>query len=90
MRKRGVTDFSLAMIDPWAAGYDGPRTTRRAGASVRPLTFVRVPGRASNGYARPVEGLIVLVDLDAMEVIDVARPRRRAAAADGRQLRRRS
>ncbi|MCU1619870.1 MAG: maoI, partial [Modestobacter sp.] len=22
MRKRGVTDFSLAMIDPWAAGYD--------------------------------------------------------------------
>ena len=22
MRKRGVTDFALAMIDPWAAGYD--------------------------------------------------------------------
>ncbi|PRC47565.1 tyramine oxidase, partial [Mycobacterium sp. ITM-2017-0098] len=23
MRKRGVTDFSLAMIDPWPAGYYG-------------------------------------------------------------------
>ena len=27
MRKRGVTDFSLAMIDPWPAGYYGARTT---------------------------------------------------------------
>ena len=24
MRKRGVEDFELAMIDPWAAGYTGP------------------------------------------------------------------
>ncbi len=25
MRKRGVTDFDLAMIDPWPAGYYGPQ-----------------------------------------------------------------
>jgi primary-amine oxidase len=68
MRKRGVTDFSLAMIDPWAAGYDieDPQGRRL----VRPLTFVR-SREDDNGYARPVEGLIVLVDLDRMEVIDV-------------------
>jgi primary-amine oxidase len=68
MRKRGVTDFSLAMIDPWAAGYDieDPRGRRL----IRPLTFVR-SREDDNGYARPVEGLIVLVDLDRMEVIDV-------------------
>ena len=24
MRQRGVEDFSLAMVDPWAAGYSGP------------------------------------------------------------------
>ena len=24
MRLRGIEDFSLAMIDPWAAGYTGP------------------------------------------------------------------
>ena len=68
MRKRGVTDFSLTMIDPWAAGYDidDPKGRRL----VRPLTFVR-SREDDNGYARPVEGLIVLVDLDLMEVIDV-------------------
>jgi primary-amine oxidase len=68
MRKRGVTDFSLAMIDPWAAGYDleDPRGRRL----IRPLTFVR-SREDDNGYARPVEGLVVLVDLDLMEVIDV-------------------
>ncbi len=27
MRKRGVTDFSLAMIDPWPAGYYGAQAT---------------------------------------------------------------
>ena len=68
MRKRGVTDFSLTMIDPWAAGYDidDPQGRRL----VRPLTFVR-SREDDNGYARPVEGLIVLFDLDLMEVIDV-------------------
>jgi primary-amine oxidase len=68
MRKRGVTDFSLAMIDPWAAGYDleDPKGRRL----IRPLTFVR-SREDDNGYARPVEGLVVLVDLDKMEVIDV-------------------
>jgi primary-amine oxidase len=68
MRKRGVTDFSLAMIDPWAAGHDleDPRGRRL----IRPLTFVR-SREDDNGYARPVEGLVVLVDMDKMEVIDV-------------------
>jgi primary-amine oxidase len=68
MRRRGVTDFSLAMIDPWAAGYDIEDPTGRR--LIRPLTFVR-SREDDNGYARPVEGLIVLVDLDLMEVIDV-------------------
>ena len=68
MRKRGVTDFSLAMIDPWAAGYDIEDPLGRR--LLRPLTFVR-SREDDNGYARPVEGLIVLVDLDLMEVVDV-------------------
>jgi primary-amine oxidase len=70
MRKRGVEDFSLAMIDPWAAGYMGEEdaaTTRRI---LRPLTWVRSePGE--HGYARPVEGLVVEFDLDAMAVVAV-------------------
>ena len=70
VRLRGIEDFSLCMLDPWASSYtcleDHPDSRRIA----RPLTWVRSePG--DNGYARPVEGLIVLVDLDALEVVEV-------------------
>ena len=65
MRLRGVEDFSLAMVDPWAAGYTGPEDDPSERRIVRPLTWVRSePGE--HGYARPVEGLVVTVDLDAM------------------------
>jgi primary-amine oxidase len=70
MRKRGVEDFSLAMIDPWASGYmtdEDAATSRRI---LRPLTWVRSePGE--HGYARPVEGLVVEFDLDEMAVVAV-------------------
>jgi primary-amine oxidase len=70
MRARGVTDFSLTMIDPWAAGYTGPEDDATLRRIARPLTWVRSePGE--HGYARPVEGLLVVVDLDEMKVIEV-------------------
>jgi primary-amine oxidase len=71
MRKRGITDFWLAMIDPWPAGYYGPQDHYDSSPLIcRPLTFMRA-ALSEHGYARPVEGLIVTFDLDAMEVIDV-------------------
>ncbi|WP_153506557.1 primary-amine oxidase [Cumulibacter manganitolerans] len=70
MRKRGVEDFELCMIDPWASGYTGPSDDPAKHRLARPLTFVR-RSEHDNGYARPVEGLIVTVDLDDMTVIDV-------------------
>ena len=71
MRRRGVEDFAQAMIDPWASGHTGPGDAPGEGRFARPLTFVRSEAE-DNAYARPVEGLIVTVDLDAMEVVDVA------------------
>ena len=68
VRKRGVTDFSLAMLDPWATGYDTDCAPGRR--LIKPLTFIRSKPD-DNGYARPVEGLVVVVDLDRMEVVDV-------------------
>ena len=71
MRLRGVEDFSLTMVDPWAAGYMGPEDDPGVRRIVRPLTWLRsAPGE--HGYARPIEGLVVIVDLDAMEVVEVA------------------
>jgi primary-amine oxidase len=70
MRKRGVEDFDLAMIDPWAASYTGEEDHPSLRRICRPLTWMRsAPGE--HGYARPVEGLVVTVDLDEMKVIDV-------------------
>src|SRR5262249_3376359 len=57
------------MVDIWSAGNYGSeedRTRRLA----RPLCFVRTDP-TDNGYARPIEGLRPVVDLNLMEVIRV-------------------
>lgn len=70
MRRRGITDLDLAMIDPWASSWTGPADDPTARRIVRPLTWMRsAPGE--HGYARPVDGLVVTVDLDAREVVEV-------------------
>ncbi len=71
MRRRGVTDFDMVMIDPWSVGYNGPEDGADQGRFLRPLTWVRQGDPDDNGYARPVEGLIVRFDLDRMEVVDI-------------------
>jgi primary-amine oxidase len=78
-RRYGVADTSLVMVDIWSAGYYGEeedRTRRLA----RPLCFVR-SDPTDNGYARPIEGLRPVVDLNAMEVIRVEEYHRDGAAA---------
>ena len=63
MRKRGVTDLELCMIDPWPAGYLGPQehydnspTVCRA-AHLRAIgagrARVRAPGRGPDRHLRP-------------------------------------
>ncbi len=71
MRRRGVTDFSLARLDPWPFGYHGPQDGPQHGRFVRPLTWVAGGADGDNAYARPVDGLIVRFDLDRMEVVEV-------------------
>jgi len=67
--KRGITDPDLVMIDPWSAGNygiaeeDGVRLSRA-------LCWVKA-NPTDNGYARPIEGVIPVVDLNKMEVIRV-------------------
>jgi primary-amine oxidase len=71
LRKRGVTDYEHVMIDPWSLGYNGPDDAPDRGRFIRPLTWVRRKGDDDNGYAHPVEGLVVRFDLDRMEIVDV-------------------
>lgn len=65
----GIDDTSLVMVDIWSAGnYGSPEdnSTRLA----RPLCFLRTDP-TDNGYARPIEGLRPVVDLNTMTVIRV-------------------
>lgn len=65
----GITDTSLVMVDIWSAGNYGSEedSTHRL---ARPLCFLR-SDPTDNGYARPIEGLRPVVDLNRMQVIRV-------------------
>lgn len=71
MKRRGINDMDLVMVDAWCVGYykeeDAP--SRRL---ARPLIFCRTESDCpmENGYARPVEGINVLVDLQNMTIIE--------------------
>lgn len=70
MRQRGVEDFSLCMIDPWSCPPVAAGLGPEDGRFLMPLTWVR-SGPGDNGYARPVEGLVVFIDLYRMAVTAV-------------------
>lgn len=68
-KQYGIDDTALVMVDIWSAGNYGSeedRTRRLA----RPLCFVRTDP-TDNGYAKPIEGLRPVVDLNLMKVIRV-------------------
>ena len=61
----------LVMAFEEAFGVEIPEDAAEKGRFLRPLTWVRQGDPDDNGYARPVEGLIVRFDLDRMEVVDI-------------------
>jgi primary-amine oxidase len=69
MRARGIDDFSKVQLDPWPAGRFGiaHETDRRI---TRVLSYLR-DEPTDNGYARPIEGVLVFVDLATSEVLEV-------------------
>jgi primary-amine oxidase len=68
-RHYGISDTSLVMVDIWSAGNYGSEEdgSRRL---TRPLCFLRSDS-TDNGYARPIEGIRPVVDLNLMQVIRV-------------------
>ena len=69
MRRRGITDFAKVAVDPWPAGRFGlaEEEGRRLG---RAIAYLREDPE-DNQHARPIEGVIALVDLGRAEVLDV-------------------
>jgi primary-amine oxidase len=68
-KQYGIEDTALVMVDIWSAGnYGQPEESHRRLA--RPLCFLR-SDPTDNGYARPIEGIRPVVDLNEMKVIRV-------------------
>ena len=70
MRKRGITNFELCMIDPWSTPNVEPGVGPEDGRFVSPLTWVR-DDPDDNGYAHPVDGVVTKVNLDTLTVVSV-------------------
>ena len=71
LRKRGVTDADLVMVEPWSAGMYGTELPDDEGLRrMRALCFVRSEPK-DNGYARPIDSMVIVVDLYKMEVLRI-------------------
>jgi len=66
MRKRGLTNMAEIQLDPWAPGLLDPKTEPPSTRWVRALAYVK--GTQKNPYARPIEGVVALVNLNEMRV----------------------
>ena len=71
MKKRGIEDLSLVAVDAWSAGHYGNEPPEDKGKRlVRALCWVRSDPR-DNYYARPVENIVAVVDLNRKELLRV-------------------
>jgi primary-amine oxidase len=71
LAKRGVSDLGLVMVDAWSAGHYGNEPAEDRGKRLsRALCWIRSEAR-DNGYARPIEGIVIVVDLNRKEVVRV-------------------
>jgi len=62
LARRGITDFDAVTVDPWPVGYYGI-SDETGGRMVNGIPYFR--GRTVNYFARPIEGLRAMVDLDS-------------------------
>ena len=66
MRKRGINDFEKVQIDNWAVGQVAPQYQKQR--LLRALSYFK--GESTNFYGRPIEGVVVLVDMNTGKVVE--------------------
>ncbi len=70
LAKRGITELESVVLFPWTAGNRTPGDDAARGRLIRMQATVST-GPEDNYYARPVEGLIVTVELDSEQVVQI-------------------
>ncbi|MGH2615339.1 MAG: primary-amine oxidase [Thermomicrobiales bacterium] len=71
MRRRGITEMDLVWVDPWPFGVYDDEADLEGRRLTRGLVWVRSGPDDDNGYAHPVENVIVIFDLSEMAVVRV-------------------
>ena len=69
LEQRGITDPATVQIDPWPTGDYGFKF--EDGRRVQRCVAFHRPSPNDNGYAFPIDGLMVHVDVDSLEVLHV-------------------
>ena len=69
MKKRGITDFSKVQVDTWAAGHLVNKNFDGGQRLLRGISYLKE--KDMNFYGRPIEGVIVLVDMNQEKVVEV-------------------
>ena len=69
LEQRGITDPTTVQIDPWQTGDYGFKF--EDGRRVQRCIAFHRPKPNDNGYAFPIDGLMVHVDVDSLEVLHV-------------------
>ena len=71
LEKRGISNADLVMVEPWSAGLYGTELPDEKGRRLmRALCFVRSEP-ADNGYARPLDSIVIIVDVNKLEVLRI-------------------
>ena len=68
VRKRGITEFGKVQVEMWSAGNFG-FPEEQGKRLFRGLSYLREESK--NPYARPIEGVIAVVDMNARKVLKV-------------------
>jgi len=71
LKKRGLDDATLMMVDPWSAGIYATEVPGDKSKRLWRLLCWVCTSPNDNGYARPLDGVIAVVDLTTMEVLRV-------------------
>ncbi len=69
MKKRGIHDFSKVQVDTWAAGHLINKEFDDGRRLLRGISYLKE--KDMNFYGRPIEGVIVLVDMNQEKVVEV-------------------
>ncbi len=71
LHRRGIKDMDLVWVDPWPFGVYEDEAALEGRRLTRGIVWTRSAPDDDNGYAHPVENVIVIFDLSEMAVVRV-------------------